>query len=101
MTRHGITIQKKAIEMFCRANHIRKIALYGSILREDFRPDSDIDILVEFKPGHTAGLMKMAALETELSDKLGRKVDLRTPAELSRYFRKEVLEQCEVQYAEK
>ena len=77
-----------------------KLALFGSILRDDFRPDSDIDVLVEFKRGHLVGLLRMAALERELSQPLKRKVDLRTPAELSRYFRDEVLRTSEVQYVE-
>jgi predicted nucleotidyltransferase len=70
------------------------------VLREDFRPDSDVDVLVEFQPGHTVGLFRMAGLEMELSEALGRKVDLRTPAELSRYFRDEVARTSEVQYAQ-
>ena len=72
----------------------------AQILREDFGPDSDIDVLVEFKRGHPVGLLRMAALERELSELLKRKVDLRTPAELSRYFRDEVLRTSEVQYVE-
>jgi hypothetical protein len=97
---HGITFPKEIIAEFCKRYHIRKLALFGSVLREDFRPDSDVDVLVEFEPGHTAGLLRMAALEMELSEVLGRKVDLRTPAELSRYFRDEVTRTSEVQYAQ-
>ncbi|MCS7311070.1 MAG: nucleotidyltransferase domain-containing protein, partial [Armatimonadetes bacterium] len=74
--------------------------VFGSALRPDFRPDSDIDILVVFEPSHVPGLLGMARLERELSMLLGgRKVDLRTPEDLSRYFRQEVLNEAEVQYA--
>ena len=85
---------------FCRRHHIRRLAIFGSALRDDFRPDSDVDILVEFEPGHIPGLFGMARLERELSALLGRKVDLRTPEDLSRYFRDEVLKEAEVQYAQ-
>jgi hypothetical protein len=98
MTYHGIVIPKDKIAEFCRKNHIKKLALFGSILREDFRPESDIDMLVEFDPGHRIGLITLAGLELELSEILGRKVDLRTAAELSRYFRDEVVQTAEVQY---
>lgn len=99
MRRTQVDIPKDRIAEFCRRHHIRKLALFGSVLREDFRPDSDVDILVEFEPEHTVGLLRMAGLELELSKLLGRKVDLRTPAELSRYFRDDVVRDSEVQYA--
>ncbi len=99
MTYHGIDIPKDKIANFCRENHIRKLSLFGSILREDFHPESDVDMLVEFEPGHRIGFIGLAGLELELSKMLGRKVDLRTPAELSRYFRDEVKKNAEVQYA--
>jgi predicted nucleotidyltransferase len=67
-------------------------------LREDFRPDSDVDVLVELEPGSSLGYLGLAAMERELAQILGRRVDLRTPAELSRYFRDEVLAEAEVQY---
>ena len=98
MVHHGIEIPPEAIRAFCRRNRIRKLGLFGSILRDDFRDDSDVDVLVEFEAGCTPGLLKMAAMELELSELLGRRVDLRTPAELSRYFRDTVVENCEVQY---
>ena len=101
MSHHGISLPRDVIAEFCRRNHIGKLALFGSVLREDFRPDSDVDVLVEFEPGHTVGLLRMAGLEMELLEALGRKVDLRTPAELSRYFRDEVTRTSEVQYAKK
>jgi len=100
MGRVRIDVPKDKIADFCRKHHIRKLALFGSVLREDFRPDSDVDVLVEFEPGHTVGLLRMAGLELELSELIGRKVDLRTPAELSRYFRDEVVRSNEVQYAQ-
>jgi hypothetical protein len=95
-----IAIPKSKIAAFCKQHHIRRLALFGSALREDFRPDSDVDILVEFEPGHIPGLFGMARLEQELSNVLGRKVDLRTPEDLSRYFREEVMQEAEVQYAQ-
>ena len=100
MTYHGVEISKDRIAEFCRKNQVRKLSLFGSILRENFRPESDIDMLVEFQPGHRIGLIALAGLELELSEMLGRKVDLRTPAELSRYFRDEVIKTAEVQYGE-
>lgn len=95
-----IAIPKSKIAAFCKQRHIRRLALFGSALREGFRPDSDVDILVEFEPGHIPGLFGMARLEQELSYLLGRKVDLRTPEDLSRYFREEVMREAEVQYAQ-
>ena len=92
-------IPKKQLAQFCESYHVRRLSLYGSALRDDFGPDSDIDILIEFEPGYKTGLLKMARMENELSDMLGRKVDLRTPGDLSRYFRQEVLESAEVAYA--
>ena len=93
-----VNIDQRQIAEFCRRHGIRKLALFGSVLREDFRPDSDVDILVEFAPDTRIGLIRLAALEHELSTMLQRKVDLRTPEELSRYFRHEVLKQAAVQY---
>jgi len=92
---------KDRIAEFCRLHHIRRLAVFGSALRSDFNENSDIDILVEFEPEHIPGLFGMARLERELSKLLGgRKVDLRTPEDLSRYFREEVLNEAEVQYAQ-
>lgn len=96
-----VDLPKEKIAEFCRRHHIRRFAVFGSALRSDFRPDSDIDVLVEFDPEYVPGLLGMARLERELSALLGgRKVDLRTPEDLSRYFRQEVLREAEVQYAE-
>lgn len=94
-----ITIDQGRIADFCRRNHIRKLAFFGSVLRDDFREDSDVDVLVEFEPAYRVGLIRMAGIEIELSELLGRKVDLRTANDLSRYFRDEVVAQAEVQYA--
>ena len=91
---------REQIRQFCRKHHIRKLSLFGSVLRDDFKPTSDVDVLVEFEPGKKIGLFKVARMENELSGLVGRKVDLRTPQDLSRYFRQEVLENAEVQYAE-
>jgi len=98
MTYHGIEIPKEKIAEFCRKHRIRQLALFGSILREDFRPDSDIDILVEFEPGQEPGLLGLARMERELSQVLGKEVDLRTPEDLSDRFRNRVLQSAEVQY---
>jgi uncharacterized protein len=98
MTHHGININSDKIADFCRRHHVKKLSLFGSILREDFRPESDVDILVEFESGHEVGMFTMAALEIELSGLVGRKVDLRTPAEISRHFRADVVKESEVQY---
>jgi len=95
----GIKPSRDRIAQFCRRNHIRKLSLFGSVLREDFRPDSDIDVLVEFEPGHVPGFFHLFDLQEELSAVFGRKVDLRTPEDLSRYFRAEVVAGAQVQYA--
>ena len=96
-----IILPKEQIADFCRRRHIRRLAVFGSALRSDFNESSDIDILVEFEPEHSPGLFGMARMERELSALLGgRKVDLRTPEDLSRYFRQEVLNEAEVQYAQ-
>lgn len=81
------------ITAFCQANSIRKLSLFGSILRDDFSPTSDVDLLVEFLPGKTPGLA-IVCMEWELAECIGRKVDLRTPGDLSRYFRDEVLREA-------
>lgn len=97
---NDIVFPKDELAKFCRRNHILELSLFGSVLREDFRPDSDVDVLVVFEEGHTPGFFGLARMEEELSDLLGgRKVDLRTPQELSRYFREEVLTSATVQYA--
>ncbi|MBW7865872.1 MAG: nucleotidyltransferase family protein [Candidatus Hydrogenedens sp.] len=99
MTYHDIEMPGERLAEFCRRNHISRLSLFGSILRDDFGPDSDVDFLVEFEPGKTPSLLTMAGLEIELSVMLGRKVDLRTLGDLSRYFRDEVVKGATPQYA--
>ena len=95
-----IMVPKERLASFCRKKNIRRLSIFGSALRSDFKPDSDIDLLVEFEPDHIPGLFGIARLERELSDLFGgRKVDLRTPEDLSRYFRSQVIHDAEVQYA--
>jgi len=88
------------IAEFCRRNHIRRLSLFGSVLRDDFGPESDIDVLVEFEPGQVPGFLALYDMEQELSALAGgRTVDLRTAEDLSRYFRDDVVAHAEVQYA--
>ena len=97
-----IDIPKDRIADFCRRHHIRNFSLFGSVLRDDFGPDSDVDVLVEFQENKAPGLIRLAGMELELSEMLGgRKVDMNTPRCLSRYFRARVTEEAEVQYAER
>jgi predicted nucleotidyltransferase len=95
----ALEVDREKIAAFCRRNHIRKLAVFGSALRDDFTSESDVDVLVEFEPGHVPGLA-FFRMERELSELLGRTVDLNTPNFLSRYFRDEVLAEAEVQYVE-
>ena len=97
--RDQVTVDRERIARFCQGHHIRKLSLFGSVLRSDFRRSSDVDVLVEFEPNTHVGLIRLAGIESELADILGRKVDLRTPAELSRYFRQDVIDTAEVIYA--
>ena len=94
-----ILIDPQKISEFCRRHHIRKLAFFGSVLRNDFRPDSDVDVLVEFEPSHVPGLAFLS-MEEELSGILGRKVDLNTTGFLSPYFRDRVLSEAEIQYVQ-
>ncbi|MEW6067522.1 MAG: nucleotidyltransferase family protein [Nitrospirota bacterium] len=95
-----IAMPRERIAEFCKKHHIRKLSFFGSVISEHFTQDSDIDVLVEFEPGQIVGLIRLAGMELELSEILGRKVDMRTPADLSRYFREEVLSSAEIQYAQ-
>jgi len=92
-----IPVDRDKIGEFCRKHHIRKLAIFGSALREDFGPESDVDVLVEFEPGHVPGLA-FFGMEMELSEILARKVDLNTPQFLSPYYRERVKEEAEVQF---
>lgn len=96
-----ISVDKESIAAFCRKHHIRRLALFGSVLRDDFTPDSDIDVLADFEPGHLPGLFGISRMERELSIIFeGRRIDLWTAEDLSRYFRDDVLKEAEVQYAQ-
>ena len=95
-----VSVSKTTLTAFCQENGIRRLAVFGSALRDDFGPDSDIDLLVEFEPDRIPGLLGVAGMELTLSELFaGRKVDLRTAEDLSPYFRQEVLDKAEVQYA--
>jgi len=97
----NIQVPVPEIASFCRQNHIRKLAFFGSVLRRDFRPDSDIDVLVEFEPGHVPGFIRLFGMEEELSAILGgRKVDMVTEKFLNRRIRDKVLANLEVQYVQ-
>lgn len=93
-----IKIPKKEISGFCRRHRIRRLSLFGSVLRDDFGSTSDVDILAEFEPGATPGLIRLSGMEMELTKLFKRQVDLRTPAELSPHFRDQVLQDARVQY---
>lgn len=97
MNRYRLRAPKDKIVEFCRRYHIRKLSFFGSVLGDDFGPDSDVDVLVEFDPGHVPGL-SFFALERELAEILGQKVDLNTPGFLSPYIREKVLAAAETQY---
>lgn len=95
-----IEVPQERVAAFCRNHHIRKLSFFGSAISDHFTQDSDVDVLVEFEQGQVVGLLRLAAMEIEFSEILGRKADMRTPADLSRYFRDDVLSIAEVQYAE-
>lgn len=99
MRKAQIEIPPECVAAFCRRHSIRELRLFGSVLRDDFRADSDVDLLVKFEPGSAVGLLALAQMELELSELVGRKVDLRTAGELSRYFRQDVLDGSSVLYA--
>lgn len=92
-------VSKNELKRFCKKRGIKKLSLFGSALRNEMKKESDVDLLVEFQAGSTPGLMGLAGIEIELTKMIGRKVDLRTPSELSRYFRDEVLLKARVEYA--
>lgn len=93
-----IWIDAEQIASFCRKHHLTKLALFGSVLTERFGPDSDVDVLFEYDPDHIPSLFDVVRMERELSDILGRKADMRTPQDLSRHFREEVVRHALVQY---
>ena len=94
-----IQIDREQIAVFCRKHHLTMLALFGSVLTDRFGPDSDVDVLFEYDPEHVPSLFDIVGMETELSEILGRKADMRTPRDLSRYFRDEVVRTAQVQYA--
>ena len=94
-----VVIDRARLAEFCRRHHVSKLSFFGSVLGETFRPDSDVDVLVEFEPEHVPGLLTLAGLEIKLSELLGRKADVRTAEDLSRYFRVEVVARAELLYA--
>ena len=89
----------QTLQDFCREHHVQRLSLFGSRLKGVHRPDSDVDLLVEFEPGQTPSMFGMVRMEAQLSDLLGHPVDLRTPGDLSRYFRQDVIDTAQVQYA--
>jgi uncharacterized protein len=99
MTNGKICFPDGFLESFSRRNHISKVSLFGSVLRKDFRPDSDVDVLVEFEAGKTPSLFDIVDLEIELGKALGRKVDIRTPNGIGRFMRPRILREAATQYA--
>ncbi len=98
MNRAKVDVSREELAAFRRRHHIRMLSFFGSVLRDDFRPDSDVDVLVEFEPGHVPGF-EFIDIQDELSALLGRPVDLLTPKSISRWIRAQVLADAEVQYA--
>ena len=98
---NGIHIEapKEKLAEFCKKHHIAMLSFFGSVLRDDFTPESDIDVLVQFEPGRAPGLIRLSGMEIELSNILGRKVDMNTPRSISGYFRDKVMREAMVQYA--
>ena len=99
MAKQRIEVHRDALAQFCRQNHIRKLALFGSVLTDRFGPGSDVDVLFEYDPAHVPTLFDVVEMERELSAILGHKTDMRTPEDLSRFFRDEVVRTALVQYA--
>jgi uncharacterized protein len=99
MTLHAIDFDQTKIADFCRRHGVRRLSIFGSVLRDDFRPDSDVDVLVEFDPEKTPSLLDLGGMQVELSEMLGREVDLKTPGFLSRRIRQQVISEARVQYA--
>ena len=94
-----INIDQEQLAAFCRKHHLTKIAFFSSVLTGRFAPDSDVDVLFEYHPEHIPSLFDVAGMEEELSEILGRKADMRTPRDLSHYFRDEVVRSARIQYA--
>ncbi len=94
-----IEIDGEQVAAFCRKHHLTKLALFGSVLTDRFGPESDVDVLFEYDPAHVPSLFDVAGMEEELSALFGRKADMRTPRDLSRHFRDEVVRSARIQYA--
>jgi uncharacterized protein len=101
MLREHIHLPLHQLAEFCKQHHIQKLSIFGSALREDFQRESDVDVLVEFEPGTRVSLFDLGGMQVDLSEIIGREVDLKTPQDLSRYFRQEVLDTAEVIYVRK
>ncbi|MEW6702173.1 MAG: nucleotidyltransferase domain-containing protein [Bacteroidota bacterium] len=98
MVEEKIKYSKEELKKFCIRNHIKKLSFFGSVLTDKFTDDSDVDLLIEFIPGKIPGLFRLAEMEIELSDMIGRKVDLRTIEDLSKYFRNDVIAKARIEY---
>jgi predicted nucleotidyltransferase len=94
-----IQLDPEFVSEFCQRHHVRRLSLFGSVLTDKFRPESDLDVLIEFEPEETPGLFALARMQFEIEAVVGRPVDLRTPEDLSRHFRQDVLRSAEVQYS--
>ncbi len=99
MVINGVHFPEDRIAEFCARHGVKRLSLFGSILRDDFRDDSDVDMLVEFEPGRTPGMIGFGGMILELSEMIGRRVDLRTPFDLSEYFRPEVMRESRTLHA--
>jgi len=98
MATFAVAISQQDVAAFCIRNHVRKLSLFGSVLTDRFREESDVDMLVEFEAGHVPGLIELAGMEIEMCEIVGRKVDLRTAGELSPYIREKVMASAVLQY---
>jgi len=94
-----IQLDPEFVAEFCKRHHVQRLSLFGSVLTDRFRPESDVDFLIEFEPEDTPGFFALARMQFELEAVVGKPVDLRTPKDLSRHFREEVLQSAEVQYS--
>ncbi len=101
MAQCHVQVASDQVKEFCQKHGIQKLSFFGSVLRDDFGAESDVDVLVEFVPGVRVGFIRLAGMEQELAALIGRKVDMRTPAELSRYFRDDVVRSARVEYVKK
>ncbi len=94
----NLHLDQASVTEFCRRHLLLRLAFFGSVLRDDFAENSDVDVLVEYSPEHVPGFIALAGMEEELSAILGRKADIRSAGDLSRHFRDEVVREALVQY---